>query len=117
MITSLAHPRSIAFSRQSGHCFYCNLPMWQCDPSEFIKKYNISVRQAMRLRCTGEHLKARCIGGTASQTNIVAACFFCNHTRHKSKRPLCPGDFKKRIRRLMNAKRWHERWVFEQGLI
>jgi hypothetical protein len=90
--------------------------MWQRDPAELIKKHKITVGQAKRLQCTGEHLQARCAGGATLQTNIVAACLYCNGTRHKSKRPLSPDKYKERIRRLMNAQRWHERWVFKHGL-
>lgn len=117
MTTTLSRSRSAAFARQSGHCFYCNLPMWQQDPAEFVKKYKITVGQAKRLQCTGEHLQARSAGGPSSQSNIVAACLFCNSTRHRAKYPLPSDEYRTRVRRLMNVQRWHERWVFNQSAL
>ena len=78
MSKSLAFTK-LAFNRQGGKCFYCGLRMWlnsQKGPS--------------LLRCTAEHLKARSEGGSDGPSNIVAACWHCNHTRHKCKHPLDP---------------------------
>lgn len=80
---SLVRPRLIAYSQQLGLCFYCSCPMWSKDPIVFVSKYGITLPQAKALECTGEHLEAHKDGGSSSQSNIVAACKFCNQGRHK----------------------------------
>ncbi len=113
---SLARPRSIAYSRQSGLCFYCGCPMWSGDPNVFITKYGITPSQAKDLECTGEHLKARQDGGLNAQSNIVAACKFCNQGRHKRKTPPPPDQFKQIVSKRMGKKRWHNLCVFQKVL-
>jgi 5-methylcytosine-specific restriction endonuclease McrA len=105
---SLSVPRSLAFSNQSGRCFYCNEPMWAENPHEFALKHKITLGQAKHFQCTGEHLKAHKDGGTADQNNIVAACWFCNQKRHKRKTPLPPDQYKQLIDRRMTQGRWHD---------
>lgn len=105
---SLVKPRSNAFITQSGRCFYCNEPMWSEDPHEFALKHKITLSQAKRFQCTGEHLKAHKDGGTAAQSNIVAACLFCNRKRHQRKTPPPPDQYKKLIEKRMSHGRWHE---------
>lgn len=85
MPKSLARARTVAYTRQSGGCFYCALAMWLDNPLEFASKYGITLGQAKRFQCTAEHLEARQDGGTAFQSNIVAACRFCNQHRHRRK--------------------------------
>ncbi len=85
---SLVKPRSIAFTRQAGYCFYCSQPMWSENPHEFASKHKITLGQAKRFQCTGEHLQAHQDGGSSKQHNIVAACLFCNQKRHQRKEPL-----------------------------
>lgn len=104
---SLIKPRSTAFNRQAGLCFYCSQPMWSEDPHEFASKYKITLGQARRFQCTGEHLKAHQDGGKANQTNIVAACWFCNKNRHKRKEPQPPDQYKQLIHHRMSQGRWH----------
>lgn len=105
--SSLVKPRSIAFSRQSGYCFYCRQPMWSENPLSFASKYQITIRQAKFFQCTGEHLKAHQDGGTATQNNIVAACLFCNQKRHQRKQPPPPEQYIKLVDQRMNQGRWH----------
>jgi 5-methylcytosine-specific restriction endonuclease McrA len=104
---SLAKTRSIAFSNQSGYCFYCSQPMWSENPLEFASKHKITLGQAKRFQCTGEHLKAHHEGGSVTQTNIVAACWFCNQKRHKRKEALPPDQYKQLIHQRMSQGRWH----------
>lgn len=104
---SLKKPRSIAFSRQAGRCYYCEQPMWSEEPRVFALSHKITIGQARRFQCTGEHLKAHKDGGTAAQNNIVAACWFCNYNRHKRKEPLPPDQYKKLIEQRMSQGRWH----------
>jgi hypothetical protein len=104
---SLVKPRSIAFSRQAGLCYYCDQPMWSEDPWEFASKYKITIGQAKRFQCTGEHLRAHQDGGKPDLKNIVAACWFCNQKRHKRKVAPDPDQFKQFIHQRMNQGRWH----------
>ena len=87
----IARFRSLAYHRQHGRCFYCHAPMWSADPSEFAKQYGVTIHQAVRLRCTAEHLRARQDGGDDSPDNIVAVCLHCNNARHRKKLPPSPG--------------------------
>lgn len=95
MASQLQRSRLNAFNRQGGRCYYCNLPMWldgQAGPSP--------------LRCTAEHLTAHSEGGKAGQANIVAACWHCNRTRHKRKRPPPPDRYRQEVRRRMEHGAW-----------
>lgn len=105
---SLITPRSIAFNRQAGRCFYCSQPMWSENPLEFASKYKITLGQARRFQCTAEHLQAHQDGGKADQANIVAACWFCNQKRHKRKIAPSPVQYKRLICQRMSQGRWHE---------
>jgi len=113
MTKSLAHPRATAYVRQSGRCFYCGLPMWSSDPLEFASKHHITLAQAKSFQCTAEHLEARQDGGADPQSNIVAACWYCNQTRHRRKKDLSPNLYKQLVRKRMNQGRWHHHWVFQ----
>lgn len=105
---SLVKPRSNAFINQSGLCFYCGHPMWSEDPNGFAKKHKVTLGQARRFQCTGEHLKAHKDGGSATQTNIVAACWFCNQKRHQRKNPPYPDQYKKFVHQRLSQGRWHD---------
>lgn len=104
---SLSKPRSKAFINQQGICYYCNQPMWLNDPEKFTLKYNLTLKQARRFQCTGEHLIAHQDGGTSAQNNIVAACRYCNQQRHRRSNVPSPEQYKKFIGRRMNKGRWH----------
>jgi len=58
------------------------------------RSYRLTLRQAKSFRCTAEHLMAKRDGGSDDQENIVAACWVCNHTRHRRKRPPEPRRWK-----------------------
>jgi len=105
---SLIKPRSIAFSRQSGHCFYCGQPMWTSSVEEFAAKHKITSAQAKLLQCTGEHLKAHHEGGKADQSNIVAACLYCNQGRHKRKDAPAPEQYKRLVYQRLSKGGWHQ---------
>ena len=93
--------------RQGGRCFYCQLPMWVAQ-----KDSEVSAKIApWQLQCTAEHLIARCDGGSNDPDNIVAACRFCNMTRHRSKRPKSPKSYLAFVRRRMVAGRWLAHFV------
>ncbi len=107
MSKEISKNRSKAFKKQSGRCYYCGCHMWQLDVKAFATKYSISVRSAKKLQCTAEHLVAQQDGGSNKQKNIVAACIFCNQTRHKAKKPLDPPSYKTRIQRRLKKGKWH----------
>jgi len=105
----LSKLRHEAFLNQSGRCHYCESPIWLEGKKGFAKKYSISVSMAEQFRCTAEHLVARCDGGDNSQGNIVAACIFCNSTRHRIKCPPSPSQYKELVQRWLNKGKWHNK--------
>lgn len=84
--------RRLAFERQDGRCYYCETPMW--------------LKQGY-LKCTAEHLKPVSEGGKDDPGNIVAACEFCNRTRHRAKKVLPPERYAYRVRARMASGQWH----------
>ncbi|MCI5140822.1 MAG: HNH endonuclease [Candidatus Electrothrix sp. ATG1] len=107
MSSNISQQRLTAFKKQSGKCYYCGCIMWLKNPKQFALEHGISKSEASRFQCTGEHLLARCDGGTDEQKNIVAACRFCNSTRHKMKKPLVPAQYKYHIQKRLNKGKWH----------
>ena len=71
MSSKYASARKSAFSTQHGSCYYCGRSMWQSKPKKFANKHGISDKEARDLKCTAEHLVARCDGGGNSKSNIV----------------------------------------------
>ena len=104
---SLVIPRSNAFSHQNGYCYYYGQPMWNGNPKSFANKYKLTLPQTKSFQCTGEHLIAHQDGGSSSQQNIVAACWFCNQQRHRKKVVPSPDQYKKFIQHQMSKNRWH----------
>ncbi|RWC60484.1 MAG: HNH endonuclease [Mesorhizobium sp.] len=103
----LAKLRTAQAVRQNWRCFYCDFPMWDGDPRLMAERYHLPVGLLNRLRCTAEHLKPRTNGGRESLDNIVAACVFCNQTRHKMRDVLSPVAYQQRVRRRVEARKWH----------
>jgi hypothetical protein len=97
MPTTLIKSRLKAFNLQQGRCIYCKLPMWLDSPEAFAKKYKITLKGAALFKCTAEHLLARQDGGRDGESNIVAACHFCNQHRHKAKKPKDPISYKQYV--------------------
>ena len=104
MSQSIPRLRARAFIAQNTRCYYCDLPMCN-DPDArgFSLAYGILGKRLRQYRCTAEHLKARCDGGTAS--NVVAACRHCNLTRHRRRNPPDPNQW-----RIIQRQRSHRRW-------
>lgn len=115
--TSLVVPRSHAFARQGGRCIYCGVPMCVGDLDEFAAQFGISAKQALKLKCTGEHLQPHCEGGTSASENIAAACWHCNRLRHSRPRPPSFADYRQLVRSRMRKCKWHEPWVFERVIV
>ena len=105
---SLVRPRTRAYNRQSGRCFYCGVPMWRKESLKFASHHNISLKQARLIKCTGEHFTAHCEGGGASRSNIVAACWFCNIHRHRAAKVLIPSKYREYVRKRVAKGRWHQ---------
>jgi len=104
---TLRNLRRQAAQEQGSRCFYCQLPMWDAGPEELIGRMIVSPRLAKRFKCTAEHIEARCDGGRDVASNIVAACFHCNSTRHKAKRPVAAATYALKVRSRMEKGRWH----------
>lgn len=108
MTTRLSKIRSNKMRGQGGLCHYCRQPVWAGDPAQFCERYGLTRKQAQRHKCTAEHLHARGDGGADSGDNIVAACWYCNRTRHKSRNPLSPESYARKVRRRLISGGWHE---------
>ena len=107
MPTTLSNSRLTAFMRQKGRCYYCNYPMWLGTPDAFAARFSISKSAALQFQCTAEHLLARKDGGKDSPENIVAACKYCNKTRHYAKSPSEPIKHRMRVIRRLGLGKWH----------
>lgn len=99
--------RRRAFRHQAGRCFYCRMPMWLSDAQAFSLRHSLSIREVRRLRCTAEHLVARSDGGANTSQNIVAACWFCNVSRHRRTRPPSPEAHRHRVQGRLKCHKWH----------
>ena len=107
MPNKLAKRRHQACLNQSHRCFYCKFEMWECDPKGFATTHKISLRQAQFFKCTAEHLEARMDGGSDAPSNIVAACAFCNRTRHKIKNPPDPEEMRRYVEKRLAKGLWN----------
>jgi len=103
--------RRAAAERQVWQCYYCTFPMWEGDPEVLKTRYSLTSREVRRFRCTAEHLKARCDGGRDIEENVVAACHFCNRTRHRRKRPMDAESYASLVRSRIEKGRWHPVWL------
>lgn len=109
-MTLLTTSRLAAYEGQCGSCYYCGLPLWLDDDAPAIADFlRLSARQLLALRCTAEHVLARCDGGTDAGPNIVAACYYCNKHRHSHRQDRAPSSEKylARVRNRMAAGCWH----------
>jgi hypothetical protein len=99
--------RLLAFKKQKGRCYYCGVPMWLGNSEEFTGNYGIRESQAKRFQCTAEHLLARQDGGTDDRENIVAACLYCNSTRHYASEALPHNEYREHVASLVQSQKWH----------
>lgn len=109
MTKSLQRSRRQAFEKQGYRCYYCQLPIWEQSPDDFAARTGYPPRLSKHLRCTAEHLVAKHDGGSNAQDNIVAACLWCNTTRHKHRPRNAPDPkaYKLRVAKLVAKGRWH----------
>jgi hypothetical protein len=80
--------------------------MWLEDPDELSIPFGLTTRESARFQCTAEHLVARQDGGRDAADNIVAACRFCNATRHRLSSPPDPAAYRRRVLFRLDASRW-----------
>jgi 5-methylcytosine-specific restriction endonuclease McrA len=106
MPSKLAKIRQHAYSQQQYRCYYCEHLMWADNPIEFVRTYRVSIAAARLFQCTAEHLVPTSCGGRDSMENIVAACLFCNRTRHRAKKPLKPSEYRGKVRARVSRGRW-----------
>lgn len=116
MSNSLHKLRHQSFQSQAGRCWYCGVRMWVRSPDE-LGLSPTKGPSASKLKCTAEHLIARQQGGRDSLENVVAACAHCNQTRHKRKCPPDPVSYQNQVRHRIEHHKWHDRWVFDRGLL
>lgn len=113
MTNHLQKLRLKAASRQNWRCFYCGVPTWEDDVEGYAKFYCLSLGAAQKLKCTAEHLIARQDGGRNTKRNIVAACLFCNTTRHKSGKPKSAVEFGAYVSSRVVKSGWHSRDILD----
>ena len=101
--------RHEAYIRQDCRCFYCTLPIWEDDLTDFTTRYGIALRKAKHLQCTAEHLIAQQDGGGETVENVAAACLWCNRMRHLKRQEIAPSPerYKRRVSQLMARRQWH----------
>lgn len=87
--------------------------MWNKEPSEVLKKYNVSIKNLVHFKCTGEHLIAHSEGGSAKQSNIVAACLFCNFKRHQRKKRPNDIQFQNYVMYRVKSGKWNSGLISE----
>jgi hypothetical protein len=83
------------------------LPMWLDNSATFANKYKITTKQAKFFQCNAEHLEARQDDGKDGESNIVAACYFCNQKRHKCKKPKDPVSYKRYVGSRVVKGKWN----------
>lgn len=105
-MTAISRRRREAAQAQSLICYYCGLPMWETDHVGFAQRHQLTVAQAALLRCTAEHVVARCDGGSDSRANIVAAHLYCNCKRHARRRGITSPNYQEYVQARMRAGRW-----------
>ena len=99
--------RQRAADLQGYRCYYCGFPIWETDVSAFAKRYAITERAARRFRSTAEHVQALGDGGKTNAENIVAACIFCNKTRHARPGRISAAAYLALVHGRLAAHRWH----------
>ncbi|QAU34913.1 HNH endonuclease [Janthinobacterium sp. 17J80-10] len=108
-LKKLRQLRRQAFEKQNHLCYYCKLPMWEQDQQQFARGQGVPARLVKYGRCTAEHLVARKDGGRDLPENIVAACLWCNASRHRGRQHCAPDPtaYKTRVSQLVGQGIWH----------
>ncbi|TGQ72855.1 HNH endonuclease [Mesorhizobium sp. M00.F.Ca.ET.186.01.1.1] len=103
----LAKFRTAQADKQNWQCFYCGFPMWEGDLALPSEHRRLPIGLLDRFLCTAEHLEPKMNGGKNRPDNLVAACRFCNQTRHKMRDVLSPAAYQQHVRRRIRARKWH----------
>jgi len=108
-IKTVRRLRHQAFVSQACLCFYCELPMWETNQEQFVLSHRIPARLSKHLKCTAEHLLAQKDNGCDTAENIVAACQWCNRSRHQGRSHKAPDPlaYKSRVAKLVAKGNWH----------
>ena len=115
---TLIKKRKCAFDAQARRCYYCKCLMWLGhEGRKFRQQHSLTKKQAQELRCTAEHLRARCDGGGNAAGNIVAACRRCNGGRHEQRQAPEPSAFSEFVEGQLMRGKWHDVDVKRHGLV
>ncbi|WP_417209317.1 HNH endonuclease [Antarctobacter sp.] len=106
MKNTIKRLRKQKWAAQKGRCYYCGQPMWETDADAFQREHGVTPGLAKKFQSTAEHLKARSEGGSDAAANIVAACLYCNRTRHSAHNPLDPLSYRRRVQTRLENGRW-----------
>ncbi|HDZ71775.1 MAG TPA: restriction endonuclease [Aurantimonas coralicida] len=99
--------RTALAQEQNWLCHYCDSPMWDSDPAVFLRRHHVPKGLLNRFQCTAEHLRPKQDGGKDIPENIVAACKFCNQTRHKRRSAQPPETYRQHVQKRVKAGKWH----------
>jgi heme oxygenase len=109
IVKKIKHIRATSFLKQSGLCYYCEQPMWISAPAAFLQQHRLKISRVRWLQATAEHLVAKRDGGIDFDDNVVAACLFCNTTRHKHRPNSAPPPdvYRRHVRKRLAKGKWH----------
>ena len=82
--------REIVFALDGFRCVWCGRPVWRGFPG---------IRRQRSYQATEDHLIPKARGGGSGLSNIVTACFRCNHLR--TNKPMLPTMPEARLRRAL----------------
>ncbi|MUV14365.1 HNH endonuclease [Noviluteimonas gilva] len=113
MSKSIQNNRLRAFNAQKGRCHYCACPIWLDDERAFALAWpQLTRKQRSQCRATAEHMQAKQDGGTNRRDNIVAACCYCNRSRHRRRRPLDDIHYRAFVRSRVARGKWPTmKWI------
>lgn len=97
--------RKVAMRRQKHRCHYCDAPMWTRRPELFAEQHGLRLEDTAHFQCTAEHMLARRDGGEEVR-NIVAACRYCNITRHEAEEPMAADAYRAHVQAHVVDARW-----------
>ena len=97
--------RDLAFRFQGGRCYYCGCTMLQLKGADLSDAPRYAKPDRLRL-CTAEHLRAQVDGGTHARRNLVAACWYCNSSRHARYGGIDAVEYRAVVRQQVKAGIW-----------
>ena len=106
-----ARLRKAAARKQAHRCYYCGVLMADNVIPNIWQELNLPLEHANWLRCTAEHLVPKSAGGNLCESNIVAACMYCNNKRSQH-RGLSHQQYKEYVKNELRMNRWY--WTPQQ---